>query len=366
MKKKAIFIASTGQHVGKTTLCLGLLAGLKKRFERVGFIKPVGQEHVEVENGLHVDKDVVLFKEHFHLKSAYELMSPVIIPSGFTRRFLDEEIHEKELVKKIKKGFKTIYTDHDFTLVEGTGHVGVGSIVNLSNARVAELLNLEVILVVSGGLGSAFDLLSLNKALLDQHGVKLKGVIVNRVISSKREMIKNYMTKALKAWKVPLLGCIPFDPVLSNPTMRDFEILFSTHLLTGHSHRLRHFKNLRLVATSLKNYNKLILPSQLIITPANREEIILATLAKYWDMKVKDHKSDLESGMILIGDTPPRHQIIQEIKKADIPMLYVPLSSTKAMEMIASHTAKISLEDEEKVHEAIQVIENYVDFTALC
>ena len=365
MSKRAIFIASTGQHVGKTTLCLGLLAGLKKRFDRVGFMKPVGQEHVEIENGIHADKDVLLFKEHFHLKTPYELMSPVIIPSGFTRRFLDGEIHEKELIKKIKKGFKTIHTDHDFTLVEGTGHVGVGSIINLSNARVAELLHLEVILIVSGGLGSSFDLLSLNKALLDQHGVKLKGVIVNRVISSKKEMIQDYMTKALKTWKVPLLGCIPFDPLLSNPTMRDFEILFSTHLLTGHSHRLRHFKNLRLVATSLKNYNKLILPSQLIITPANREEIILATLTKYWDMKVKDHESDLRSGMILIGDTPPRHQIIQEIKKADIPMLYVPLSSTKAMEMISSHTAKISLEDEEKVHEAIQVVENHIDFSQL-
>ncbi|MBP9840966.1 MAG: AAA family ATPase [Simkaniaceae bacterium] len=366
MKKRAIFIASTGQHVGKTTVCLGLLAGLKKRFQRVGFIKPVGQEHVAVEGGLRVDKDVVLFKEHFHLPSPYELMSPVIIPSGFTRRFLDGEIQEKELIRKIKKGFKIIHTDHDFTLVEGTGHVGVGSIVNLSNAQVADLLNLEVILIVSGGLGSAFDLLSLNKALLDQHGVKLKGVIVNRVISSKYEMVKTYMTKALKTWKVPLLGCIPFDPLLSHPTMRDFEILFGSPLLTGLSHRLRHFKNLRLVATSLKNYNKLILPSQLIITPANREEIILATLTKYWDMKVKDHESDLEAGMILIGDTPPRHQIIQEIKKADIPMLYVPLSSTKTMQMISSHTAKIGLEDQEKVHEAIQVVENHVDFSKIC
>jgi len=48
MGRKAIFIAATGQNVGKTTICLGLPAGLRKRFSRVGFIKPVGQQHVEV------------------------------------------------------------------------------------------------------------------------------------------------------------------------------------------------------------------------------------------------------------------------------------------------------------------------------
>ena len=56
---KAIFIAATGQNVGKTTLCLGLLAALRKRFDRVGFIKPVGQQHVQVQNDLKVDKDVM-------------------------------------------------------------------------------------------------------------------------------------------------------------------------------------------------------------------------------------------------------------------------------------------------------------------
>ncbi|MCB1110841.1 MAG: AAA family ATPase, partial [Chlamydiia bacterium] len=61
MSKKAFFIAATGQHVGKTTTCLGLVSGLMKKYKNVGFIKPIGQEHVEIETGVHVDKDVVLF-----------------------------------------------------------------------------------------------------------------------------------------------------------------------------------------------------------------------------------------------------------------------------------------------------------------
>ena len=36
------------KKVGKTTTSLALMAGLQKRFPKVGFIKPVGQQHVTV------------------------------------------------------------------------------------------------------------------------------------------------------------------------------------------------------------------------------------------------------------------------------------------------------------------------------
>src|SRR5437867_4172173 len=105
--KNSIFIAATGQNVGKTTICLGILAGLKKRFSSVGFIKPVGQEHVKTADGTLADKDVVLFKEHFQLTSDYSTMSPILCPQGFTRDFLDEKIDEKKLLTKITTSFDT-------------------------------------------------------------------------------------------------------------------------------------------------------------------------------------------------------------------------------------------------------------------
>jgi AAA domain len=46
MVRTPLFVAATRQHVGKTTVSLALINGLKKRFKEVGFIKPVGQQHV--------------------------------------------------------------------------------------------------------------------------------------------------------------------------------------------------------------------------------------------------------------------------------------------------------------------------------
>jgi phosphate acetyltransferase len=365
MYQKGIFVASTGQHVGKTTSCLGLFSGLSKRFKRIGYMKPVGQEQVETAKGAKVDKDVLVFKEHFALKDPSEHMSPVLVPSGFTRDYLDGKIKESSLSEKIEKSFAKLQDKNDFLVVEGTGHCGVGSIINLNNAQVASLLNLPVLLLSSGGLGSSFDELSLNKTLCDKYGVQILGVLLNRVYPEKKEMIERYMSKALKRWDLPLLGCIPFDPFLSYPTMKDFEGLFQTELLTGKKHRLRHFENIRLVATSVETYREMVVKDQLIITPSNREDIILATLTKHWDYKIGHPHDDLEAGMILTGDYPPRHYIIQEIKKADIPMLYIPFHSHTAMQMISSFTSKIRNEDVEKVREAVDVVESHIDFDLL-
>jgi dethiobiotin synthetase len=44
-----VFIAATRQNDGKTTASLGLIAALQPHFPRVGYIKPVGQRFVQIE-----------------------------------------------------------------------------------------------------------------------------------------------------------------------------------------------------------------------------------------------------------------------------------------------------------------------------
>lgn len=358
-KKNAIFIAATGQNVGKTTLCLGIIAALKKRFPSVGFIKPVGQRHVKVDGQINVDKDAVLFKKHFQLSSSWSHMSPVIIPAGFTRSYLDKEVTEEQLMGEIKSAFHAIRSQNSYTVVEGTGHVGVGSIVNLNNAKVAAALGLDMVIIASAGLGSAYDELSLNIAMCRHYGVKVQGVILNRVLDNKREMLLEYFPKALAEWGVPLIGCVPYSELLSNPTMKDFETLFDTTLLSGHRHHYRNFLHSRLVAGSLEAYQAELLPNQLVITPASREDIILRTVSKH--QEEAERGNDFCGGMILTSQHPPSQPILDQIKNVDIPILYAPLCSYDAMKMITSFTAKIRNEDSAKIARAIHLVEANVD-----
>jgi len=364
MKKPSVFIAATGQHVGKTTTCLGILAGLKKRFSSVGFLKPVGQEKVQVEEGFDVDKDAVLFKEYFKMQNSYSEMSPVLCPQGFTRDFLDEKVPQEMLLDRVKNSWNILSKQHDFVLVEGTGHVGVGSLFNLNNALVAKELGLEVVIIATGGIGSAFDELVLNVQMCKSHGVHVKGVILNKVFNEKRDMILEYFPKALKRMNIPLLGCIPYVPFLLRPSMRDFEVLFRTKLLCGDMHRYRHFRDTRLQAGSLESFIEEMNPNQLIITPACREDIIIAMVGKHMRMQHEENV-DYEGGLILTGQNAPRDELLQRIMNVNIPILYAPLCSFDVMKMITSFTAKIRQEDTEKVNRAIEVVEKHIDFDAL-
>ena len=359
MKTKSIFIGSTGQNVGKTTTCLGLLAGLKKRHQKVGFMKPIGQENVMTEDQVLVDKDVLLFKEVFDLQDPPAMMSPIVFFKGFTRDYLEGKIGKSDLIESLKVCFEHLLEYNQALIVEGTGHLGVGSIIDLNNAQVASILGLDMILIASGGIGSCFDQIALNKALCDQNGVRIKGIILNKVLPEKKEMVVHYMEKGLKRWDIPILGVMPYDPFLSNPTISDYASLFNTELISGHEHRIRHFKHLRLIATSNEVYQTLITPSQLIITPASREDIILTTIERH------NHDIKMEGGMILTGLIPPKDFLIEKLQKANIPAFYTPTNTFNAMKMITSYTSKLKKEDYPRVHEAIELVDHHVDFSKI-
>ncbi len=157
--QRPIFVASTRQHVGKTTTSLAIMSGLQKKFEKCGFLKPVGQQHIEVKSNnldriIRVDKDVCLVREHFHLDHIdYEHMSPVIIPSGYTKKFVDGEISFDKQIDDVQNAMRHVTEASDVVLCEGTGHCAVGSIVGLNNAKVASLIGADMVLVANGGLG---------------------------------------------------------------------------------------------------------------------------------------------------------------------------------------------------------------------
>lgn len=356
--RKGLFIAATGQNVGKTTLCLGLIASLQKKVSSLGFMKPVGQQHVITEDNTRVDKDVVLFKEHFHLPYPYKQMSPVIFPRGFTRDFLDGKVQTRVLEEAILESFSIFQKTCSFTLVEGTGHVGVGSIVDLNNAKVASLLGLDMVLIVKGGLGSAIDELSLNKALCDHYGVRIAGVILNRVLESKREMLIPYVEKALSKWKIPLVGAIPYNICLNTPTMFDFAQLFDTHLIAGERYGNLHFSQYRLIATSVATFKELSSQNNLLVTPATREDILHALIEIH-------PEGPPQQGLILTGRYAPTSEIVQILKTLEIPTLYAPMPTYEVMKKMHSFTAKIRVQDKEKILKAISLVESHLDFEKL-
>ena len=412
-KASPIYVAATRQHVGKTSTSLALLSGLQKRFENVGFMKPVGQQSLVVmENGrsVTVDKDATLVKEHFRLDHLnYSDMSPILIPPGYTRDYLgkkylsyrgsfschsrcrlleltitsfyrcssDEKILLEDQEQKVERAYNNILQTSEVVLCEGTGHCSVGSIVDASNAHVASWLGAKMILVANGGLGNTFDELELNKVLCDREGVDICGVIINKVQPDKLEQTKHYLQKALhRYWgDVPLLGCIPDRPFLGCPALSDLEKLFNTKLLTGHQHRLRHYRvqDLNLVATSLSVFLKNLRkdPSRtLYVCHASRNDILLGFLMEQPQHTDKTGKRS-EAALVVTGtdEYPLSDQVLGIIEGTNPekapPVILANHPTHRVMEMIHSYTPKLNFEDSHRADTAVAHYEPYIDFDLL-
>src|SRR5579863_5579986 len=212
-----VFIAATRQNDGKTTTSLGLLAALQQFHPRVGYIKPVGQRFVEIEEQK-IDEDTVLMNQVYQLNCPLVDMSPIAVEPDFTRKYLQSSNNEA-LIKKIQKAFDRVAWEKDFVLCEGSGHAGVGSVFDLSNAQVAKILGAKVIIVTQGGIGKPIDEVSLNQALFEKEGVEIIGVILNKVLNTKVDSVTDFARRGLKRKGLELLGVIPHQQVLSSPTI---------------------------------------------------------------------------------------------------------------------------------------------------
>jgi BioD-like phosphotransacetylase family protein len=365
---------------------MALLSGLQKRFERVGFIKPVGQVCLEVNDGtsiIQVDKDAVLVKEHFHLDHLkYKNVSPVLIPRGYTRNYLDGHISYREQEELVRRAYTETKEASDIVLCEGTGHCAVGSIVHASNAQVASWLGAKMVLVANGGLGNTFDELALNKALCDREGVDVCGVIVNKVQPDKLDQTREYIQKALDMhWgqdDVPLVGVIPDRPFLGCPALADFERLFQTQLLTGRQHLLRHYRvrDLNLVATSLQVFLRDTRnnPSRtLYVCHASRNDILLGFLLESPLIAERlGGANPNESALIVTGtdEHPLSDQvldIVHAMKDSETapPVMLVPHSTNHVMKQIVNYTPKLNYEDSHRARTAVEHYEPFIDFDLL-
>src|SRR5438552_12414354 len=212
-----VFIAATRQNDGKTTTSLGLLAAIRRRYPRVGYIKPVGQRFVEIDEQK-IDEDTVLMDRVYRLNCPLVDMSPIAVEPDFTRKYLESSNYDA-LVRRIQNAFDRVAWEKDLVLCEGSGHAGVGSVFDLSNARVAKLLGAKVIIITQGGIGKPIDEVSLNQALFEKEGVQIIGVILNKVLGKKIDYITEFARRGLKRKGLELLGVVPHQPVLSQPTM---------------------------------------------------------------------------------------------------------------------------------------------------
>lgn len=367
-----VYLAATGQNRGKTTVSLGVLDGFRRRGLSAAFIKPVGQRTVEVD-GIPADEDAVLMKAVFALPEPLSLMSPVHIPRGFTRAYIDGTVVE-DLPARIRAAHAAIATDRDIVLIEGTGHAGVGAVVGLSNAVVARLLGAPAIIVSEGGVGRPIDEIVLNAALFERHGVRVAGAIVNKLDLDAKPGLVRTLEKGLALHGIPLLGVLPYRPTLSNPSLAMvFEGVGGELVHPGPSLDLV-IGDIAVGAMQPEHMLQRIGERTLVIVPGDREDVIgaLATAHLMGPARGGTAEAALLAsrggttppvpgpshagaalGIVLTGGYRPRPAVLDAIRAADLFAVAVPEDTYAVASEVHDLLVKTHASDVEKI-EAIK------------
>lgn len=354
-----IFIAATRQNDGKTTSALGLYAALRKRFGRIGYIKPVAQR-IERVDGKRIDEDSLLLDRTFGIQTPLEDMSPIAIEPTFTRRYI-ENANNEFLVRRLQNSFDRACWEKDFCLIEGSGHAGVGSVFDLSNARVAKLLASKVLLVTTGGIGRPIDEVALNKALFDQEGVEIAGVVMNKIIPEKFERIREFARKGLKRLGLELLGAMPEESLLASPTLHQIAKVIGGRFINSRTEAHLRIDRIIIGAMNSSNIMEHFSAGTLVITPGDREDIVLAALST---AGIQDSDKAI-AGLILSGDLLPHPTVLDLIAQSPLPVIGSPLDSYSTANAIYSMTIKTLPGDDEKIARIQSLVESHIDVDRL-
>jgi uncharacterized protein len=308
---RQVYLAATGQNRGKTTVSLGLFDLFLGRGLDAGFMKPVGQRTV-IEDGVPADEDAVLMRAVFGLADPMTTMSPVHIPRGFTKAYIDGKVVE-DLGARVRTAHERLADGHEIGLIEGTGHAGVGAVIGLSNAVVAAMLRAPAIIVSEGGVGRPIDEIVLNASHFASCGVEVAGAIVNKVDLDAQPGLARILERGLGLHGIPLLGVLPYRPILSSPTL--------AMVLEGvHGETLHPGPDLDLVIDSVAigamepvHMLERLGPGTLVIVPGDREDTILRLTAAH-----AASGGRVALGLLLTGGYRPTQTVIDEIRWADM------------------------------------------------
>lgn len=360
---KSLFIASTRRDIGKTSISLGLIHLLAKKFNKIAFIKPLAQRYIQLPE-TKVGEDALLIKESFALPHLIEDMSPLIIEKGFTEKYIQGELG-RGLAKKIRRAYEGLAKEAELVLIEGTGHAGVGSVINLSNAEVAKLLEADVLLLCGGGIGQSIDEITLNKSFFEQKGCPVIGVIINKILEEKYEKISPFLKRYLNTKGIPLFGLLPYRSLLSSPPLWLIAQQTGANILSGKEHLEKNIERIIVGTMEPETILELLrdIRSQtLLITSSDRIDLLLAVFTTYFKNIGNAHNL---CGVLLSGKSALPQSITDILASVHIPVLMVDEDIYGLASQIYSLRTKITSQDSKKIKALKKLAEDYIDIEPL-
>ncbi|RLB37317.1 MAG: phosphate acetyltransferase [Deltaproteobacteria bacterium] len=347
---ESLYITATEARSGKSAIALGVMELLLRKVQKVAFFRPI--------IGNEADNDIELISSQFQLGIPRERMYALVADE--VNRLVSAG-REGEIIERVIEKYRYLTQHFDFVLCEGTDFTSSTAAFELDiNAEVANNLSSPVLLVANAhGKRSTEILHGIDMALdsLADKGCHTIATIVNRVNLRQKSNILQLLAQKEKL-RSQLLYAIPEEESLGKPTVGEIAKILNAEVLYGKEQLDRHVYNFTVAAMQLQNFLPRIEHGSLIITPGDRADVIIGSLAA-----VSSRTMETISGILLTGGLRPEPPIWQLIRgfRPLVPILSVKENTFPTAAVVDKIHAIISPGDERKIMQAIALFEKNVD-----
>lgn len=342
---RTLFVAPAGRSVGLTTAALGLVRALDRQGVRVAFAKPISTRAA--------DRSIALVK----------LGSALQPPQPLARKRVEDLLSsgdEQTLLEEVVAVCNQAAEGADVLVVEGMVPEGGGAYSMRVNTLMLRALDAELVLVgapIDQTPTELADALSIAARGFGELGeARQVSCILNRVPADDDERLASWAA-AVTAEKLTPVALVPARDDLSALRVKDLAEAIQARVLHPGDMHQRRYRDVRLCAMTVPNSVKVFAPDRLLITPGDRDDIILAVaLAVMGGMRI--------AGLVLTGGVAPNERVMQLCAPAfalGLPVLEVDEGSFQTATRVGNVDRQIPIDDKERVELAMNVVADRID-----
>lgn len=344
-----------GAKTGLTSISLGLLRAIQRSGRRPAYYKPVSDTPVAAGD---TDAAIVFANNLFHLNP----------PSPQPLSKVEELIsagRDDDLIELMVSDFNQVASaEHDVAIIEGVVPDDERSFLTSKNAQIAASLNASVILVAAVGNHSAeqvADQINLAAHEYDNSHTDVAGFILNRYHGSDAKAFGAEVAAKVRG-KLPCLGVVPFSPEHSLRRVADIAGYLNAQVIAGEAHLGNRTKEIVVAAQNAAQMHHRITPGALVITPGDREDILMAASLKILS------GVPLAGLLLTCGSLPSQavQGIISPALSHNVPVLLTELDTFATAYALAHQDQTIPADDAERMETMVEFVAEYVDVEELC
>jgi phosphate acetyltransferase len=353
--ERNVYLTAIEPGSGKSAVALGVMEALAS-LGRVGYFRPI------VASGDQRDNDIELIRHRYRLPQSYQESYGAVVDD---LRAMSDRGRYEELLKRILDAYKRLDDSTDLLLVEGSDFTEASRALEFDfNADVALNLGCPVILIVRGSNRSVeriLEVAQLGRGSLAGRGCTILATICNRVAPGILDELRRRVSEVVGDEPAYVL---PEVPELAAPTVAEVAHALAADFLrpvrgAKEPSTRREVSNVIVGAMSLPHFLDHISDGDMIITPGDRADLIVGSLASRFSGTYPNI-----AGLVLTGALLPEPSVLKLIDGlggADLPVLAVGTDTYRTAATVAGVRGVLTPESERKIAAALGVFSAHVD-----